>query len=57
MNNTRVELSAGEITLWTVSDTSIHLKAVTPYGDPVELSAEGARELAEHLLRLAAVIE
>ena len=57
MNSNRVDLSAGEIVLWTVNDTSIHLKAATPHGDPVELSAEEARELAEHLMRLADVIE
>jgi len=57
MNSNRVDLSAGEIVLWTVNQTSIHLKAATPHGDPVELSAEEARELTEHLMRLANVIE
>ncbi len=47
-----VELSE-EVYLWMEQDTSIHLKAVTKYGDPVELSAEEARELAQVLEGLA----
>ena len=50
--NRLVELSE-EVYLWIEQDTSIHLKAVTKYGDPVELSAEEARELAKVLEELA----
>lgn len=50
-------LSDGEIALWTTDDRSIHLKALSAHGDPVELNAEQARELAEQLLRLALVVE
>jgi hypothetical protein len=50
-------LSDGEIALWTTDDRSIHLKAVTGHGDPVELNAEQARELAAQLMQLALIVE
>ena len=49
-------LSDGEIAMWVEQQASIHLKAISPSGDPVELSAEEALELAQELLRLAAMI-
>ena len=45
------ELAGGEIAVWV--DGGIHIKTRNPYGDPVELGQEEARELAELLLRLA----
>ena len=45
------ELVQGEITVWV--DGGIHIKTRNPYGDPVEMSEEDARELAALLLRLA----
>jgi hypothetical protein len=45
--------SGGEVTLWIEQGTSIQLKAVTPHGDPVELSADEAEELGRLLLQLA----
>ena len=56
--NTDVVLFAeGEIALWCDEDRAIHLKAISAYGDPVELTATEARELADALLKLAAIIE
>lgn len=52
-----VLLSDGEIVLWTTDDRTIHLKAISPHGDPVELNAEQARELATELTRLALLAE
>jgi len=37
--------------VWVEQDTSIHLKAVTKWGDPVELTANDARQLAKVLLQ------
>jgi hypothetical protein len=42
---------------WVEQGSSIHLKAVTTAGDPVELSADEARAVADALLRLAACLE
>ena len=44
------ELADGEIAVWV--DGGIHIKTRNPHGDPVEMSARDARELAELLLRL-----
>ena len=43
--------------MWIEQDSSIHLKAVSPYGDPIELTADDAREIATALLRLAAELD
>jgi hypothetical protein len=43
----------GEVRLWIADGGSIHLKAVDPHGDPTELTAEMAREIAAALLELA----
>ena len=51
------KFSGGEVTVWVDNGTSIMLRSVTPHGDPVELNAEEARELAEYLLACAAQIE
>ena len=48
-----VKLAGGAITVWVEQGTSIHLRAISNDGDPVELSVEEARELARELLRLA----
>ncbi len=47
----------GQVALWTEDERSIHLKAISPHGDPVELNSEEARELAQELLRLASALE
>ena len=56
-NNDVMSIADGQITLWTADERSIHLKAISPHGDPVELNAEEARELARELLRLASATE
>ncbi|MBL7685900.1 MAG: hypothetical protein JNK65_07710 [Deltaproteobacteria bacterium] len=39
-----------EVSAWIEQESSIHLKAVTKEGDPIELSAVEAEELASVLL-------
>jgi len=46
-----------QIALWTDDERSIHIKAISTHGDPVELNAEEAKELAATLLRLASIVE
>ena len=48
-----VKFSNGEIYMWLEQGTSIQIKAVTSFGDPVELTASEARDVAQALLRLA----
>jgi hypothetical protein len=43
----------GNVTLWVEQDSSIQLKAVTGQGDPVELSPDEARRVAQTLLAFA----
>ena len=38
-----------EVYLWIEQDSSIMVKAVSKFGDPVELTSEGARNLARLL--------
>ena len=42
---------------WLEQDSSIMLKAVTKHGDPLELTAYDARQLAAVLLELAQKLE
>ena len=42
---------------WIEQQTSVMLKAVTKFGDPVEMTASEARELASALLRMADEVE
>ena len=51
------EFSNGEIKIWVENETSIHIKAITNFGDPVELNAEEAIELSALLKKLAKEIE
>jgi hypothetical protein len=51
------ELSNGDISMWIEQEASIHLRASTKYGDPVELSSEEARELAKKLMEFAQDVE
>jgi hypothetical protein len=53
----RVVHPAEDVSAWVEQGSSIHLKAVTVSGDPVELTADKARAVAEALLRLAAALE
>ena len=47
------ESSDGDVRLWIEQGSAIHLKAISPHNDPVELTAEQAVELAQALQRLA----
>ena len=42
-----------DVYLWLEQGLSIHIKAVTQFGDPVELSSHHARQLAIRLTDLA----
>jgi hypothetical protein len=42
-----------DVRLWQDAGGGITIKAVTPEGDPVELSAVQARQLAQALIELA----
>jgi hypothetical protein len=43
--------------MWIVEEASIHLRASTKSGDPIELSSEEALELAKQLIEFAKAIE
>jgi hypothetical protein len=43
----------GDVALWVEQGSSIQLKAVTGFGDPVELSTDEARQVAQALLQHA----
>jgi hypothetical protein len=47
----------GDAVVWVEQESSILLKAVTPAGDPVELSAEETRELASTMNEMAEAVE
>jgi hypothetical protein len=48
---------ADDVHCWLEADSSIMLKAITRFGDPVELSADEAREIAAALMVLANKLE
>jgi hypothetical protein len=50
-----VTISDGEVRAWV--DGGVHLKAVTSFGDPVELGAEEVRELIAGLNELLRQLE
>jgi hypothetical protein len=46
------------VSLWVSGGgRSLHLKAINKHSDPVDLSGEEAREIAEYLLRFANIVE
>ena len=47
------KFSGGKIYFWLEQDSSIHLKAASAYGDPVELTADEAREIGSALISMA----
>ena len=57
MKNTAELVKVKEAFAWIEGQTMIHLKATTRDGGPVVLTAEQAKNLAERLGRLAAVLE
>ena len=52
-NSKTQEFCGGEILLWAEYGEPIMLKNCERHGDPVELSADEARQLASALLKLA----
>lgn len=52
----KFQISDGEVRVWLEQET-VHMKAVTPYGDPVELWKDEAIELAEAILKIAQEIK
>jgi hypothetical protein len=42
-----------DVYVWLEQESSVQIKAVSPHGDPVELSPRDARQLAEVLTKLA----
>jgi hypothetical protein len=53
---TAVTMCGDELRAW-VEQEAIHLKAIDSRGDPIELSADEVRHLAEQLIRLAEKIQ
>lgn len=51
-NEKVVTISNGDVVAWVDPGAAVHLKCVTPHGDPVELNAEEVTELCELLQRL-----
>ncbi len=47
------KFSEGDVSLWVDPNGAIHLKACDTFGDPIELTADEARELAQALQELA----
>jgi hypothetical protein len=50
-------VSDGDAYCWAEHESSVMLKAVTKFGDPVELTAAEATELAHALLKAAKAVE
>lgn len=55
--NSDVEQPAEDVYGWVKNDSSVMFKAVTKHGDPVELTASEARDVAASLLKLATKLE
>lgn len=51
------ELADGDVRIWLEQGSSIMLKSVTKFGDPVELSDRDVSELLETLLTLQKKME
>ena len=47
----------GDVSFWIEQDSSIHLKASSSHGDPVELSAEEARSIGLALAETARTLQ
>jgi hypothetical protein len=51
-----IRFSGGEVYLWIEQGSSIHIKAVTQHGDPVELNENEAEELGKALIEMARLL-
>jgi hypothetical protein len=54
MNVEQTPSADDDVRVWLDAGGGITIRAVTPEGDPVELSSAQARQLAQELLQLAA---
>lgn len=50
------EMSDGEVRLW-IEQESLHIRAIEANGDPVELTKEEAKKLAEALVEFCNAID
>jgi len=57
MKNTAEVVRVKQAFAWIEQQRAIHLKAVTPKGEPVELDAAEARRLSQQLAKLADILE
>ena len=57
MADAEVIRPADDVYIWLEQNSSVMLKAVTKFGDPVELTADDARAIATALLALAQRLE
>lgn len=57
MKNTAEVVRVKQAYAWVEAQRAIALKAQMPDGEPVELTADETRTLAERLLKLADVLE
>ncbi len=53
MEENKAIVTVGDVVVWIEQGTSIHIRAISPEGDPLELSGAEARQLASLLVRLA----
>ena len=51
-DETVYRLSDGDISLWVDNETTVHIKSITKFGDPVELTDEEVNDLIEILSKL-----
>ncbi len=56
-NTSTIILAEGDISICVVEESSLHIKCITKYGDPVELNFEEVKRLYEVLLALSKRIE
>lgn len=57
MENNQELFRIDDIYCWIEQEESVHVKAVTKDGDPVELTSEEARRLGETLIKFANQID
>jgi hypothetical protein len=53
----KIFLADSRLCAWVEQESSVHIKAVTKEGDPVELSDEEVRELENFLRRYLASLQ
>jgi hypothetical protein len=46
-------IADGDVCLWIDQDSSVHIKAVSEHGDPVELTEDEAEELGNALISMS----